>query len=77
MQKWLKQNKLVEHLRAYDYDNNVERAENKLAKVNKLIKGFKKPFTYKRLIKSNALLACLSDYIIHWCYATEAHLKIQ
>jgi hypothetical protein len=60
----------------YDYDNNVERAEQKLTKVRKLILGFKKPFTHKRLIKSNVLCAHLSDYIVHWCFATEAHLKL-
>lgn len=76
MQKWINKNKLIETLRVYDYDNNAHRAHHKLAKVNKLIKGFKKPFTHKRLIKSNVLCAHLSDYIVHWCFATEAHSKL-
>ena len=28
------------------------------------------------MIKSNVLCAHLSDYIVHWCFATEAHSKL-
>ena len=76
MQKFVKQNSLTETLRVYDYDNNFDRANQKLNKVRKLIGGFKLPFTHKRLIKSNVLCAHLSDYIVHWCFATEAHSKL-
>lgn len=33
MQKWIKQNKLIDTLRVYDYDNNQDRAITKLNKV--------------------------------------------